>query len=234
MPWLDPRFEPGAHDNPTSMGEPGGRPSSSQSSRLVTGEATPLAIPPTPESQEPPEVGRWMGGMVAVSSPYAGGVHGPSVGDAFLNCRGSYTSSEPNSLLIKASCPAVPISFGVAYSRGILGPGVLCWGCRCQSGYLEPSVEDVAMPVTFAWFCLCFCASCHSNGSCMLRPLPWLSHHDGPRPLESTHTDIQWLVLGHSDRHGASAACRTPLAVIYQIALRHSASWECYSRYSTR
>ena len=92
-----------------------GRPSNSRSSRLVTGEATPLARPPMPESPEPPEVGIWMGGMVAVSSPYAGSVHGPGVGDAFLDCRGSYTFSEPNSLLIMASCPAALISFGVAY-----------------------------------------------------------------------------------------------------------------------
>ena len=113
VPWLDPRPEPSARDNPTSMGEPGGRPSSSWSSCLVTGEATPLARPPTPESPEPPEVGIQMGGMVAVSSPYAGSVHGPGVGDAFLDCRGSYTFSEPNSLLIMASCPAVLISFGV-------------------------------------------------------------------------------------------------------------------------
>ena len=97
VPWLDPQPESSSHDNPTSMGEPGGRPSSSQSSRLVTGEAMPLVRPLTPESPEPPEVGRRMGGMVAVSSPYAGGVCGPSVGDAFLDCRGSYTSSEPNS-----------------------------------------------------------------------------------------------------------------------------------------
>ena len=74
VPWLDPRPEPSAHDNPTSMGEPGGRPSSSQSSCLVTGEATPLVRPPTLESPDPPDVGRWMGGMVAASSPYAGGV----------------------------------------------------------------------------------------------------------------------------------------------------------------
>ena len=97
MPQLDPQPEPGAYDNPTSMGEPGGRPSSSQSSHLVTGEATPLVRPPMPESPEPPKVGRRMGGMVAVSSPYVGGVHGPSVGDAFLDCRGSYTSSKCNS-----------------------------------------------------------------------------------------------------------------------------------------
>ena len=97
MPRLDPRLEPSAHDNPTSMGEPGGRPSNSQSSRLVTGEVTPLARPPMPESPDPPKVGRQMGGIVAVSSPYAGGVRGPSVGDAFLDARGSYTSSEPNS-----------------------------------------------------------------------------------------------------------------------------------------
>ena len=115
VPWLDPRLEPGARDNPTSMGEPGGRPSNSQSSCLVTGEATPLAMPPMPESPDPPEVGRWMGGMVAVSSPYAGGVHGSGVGDAFLNSRGSYTSSEPNSLLSLASHPAALISLGVAY-----------------------------------------------------------------------------------------------------------------------
>ena len=99
---------------PLPWASPGGRPSSSWSLRLVTGEAMPLARPPMPESAESPEVGRQMGGMVAVSSPYAGGVHGPSVGDAFLDCRGSYTSSEPNSLLIMASRPAVPISFGVA------------------------------------------------------------------------------------------------------------------------
>ena len=128
VPWLDPRPEPGARDNPTSMGEPGGRPSSSQSSCLVTGEATPLMRPPMPEFPEPPKVGRQMGGMVAVSLPYAGGVRGPGVGDAFLDCRGSYTSSEPNSLLIMASCPAVPISFGVAYGQGTSGLGVLHWG----------------------------------------------------------------------------------------------------------
>ena len=97
VPWLDPRLEPGARDNPTSMGEPGGRPSNSQSSCLVTGEATPLARPPTLESPDPPEVGRQMGGMVAVSPPYMGGVHSPGAGDASLNSRGSYTSSEPNS-----------------------------------------------------------------------------------------------------------------------------------------
>ena len=128
VPQLDPWPEPGARDNPTSMGKPGGRPSSSWSSCLVTGEATPLVRPPMPESPEPPEVDRWMGGMVAVSSLYAGGVHGPGVGDVFLNCKGSYTSSEPNSLLIMASCPAAPISFGVAYGRGTSGPGILCWG----------------------------------------------------------------------------------------------------------
>ena len=70
MQWLDPWLEPGACDNHTSMGKPWGRPSSSRSSRLVTGEATPLVRPPMPESPEPPEVGRRMGGMVAVSSPY--------------------------------------------------------------------------------------------------------------------------------------------------------------------
>ena len=115
IPRLDPRPVPGARDNPTSMGEPGGRPSSSQSSCLVTGEATPLARPPTPESPDPPEVSRQMGGMVAVSSPYVGGVRGPSVGDAFLDARGSYTLSKPNSWLSLASCPAVLISLGVVY-----------------------------------------------------------------------------------------------------------------------
>ena len=96
MPRLDPRLESSARDNPTSMGKPGGRTSSSRSSRLVTGEAMPLARPPMPESPEPPEVGRRMGGMVAVSSLYTGGVCSPGVGDAFLDCRGSYTSSELN------------------------------------------------------------------------------------------------------------------------------------------
>ena len=128
VPWLDPQPEPSARDNPTSMGEPWGRPSSSRSSSLVTGEATPLARAPMPESPEPPEVGRQMGGMVAVSSSYAGGVHGPSVGDAFLDCRGSYTSSEPNSLLIMASRPAAPISFDVAYGQGHIGAGSLALG----------------------------------------------------------------------------------------------------------
>ena len=97
VPQLDPRPEPGACDNPTSLGKPGGRPSNTQSSCLVTGEAMPLARSPTLESPDPPKVGRWMGGMVVVSSPYAGGVYSPGVGDAFLNARGSYTSSEPNS-----------------------------------------------------------------------------------------------------------------------------------------
>ena len=125
---LDPRLEPGACDNPTSMGEPVGRPSNSRSSCLVTGEAMPLVRPPTPESPEPPKVSIQMGGMVAVSSPYTGGVHGPGVGDAFLDCRGSYTFSEPNSLLIMVSSPVALISFGVVYGRGISGLGVLCWG----------------------------------------------------------------------------------------------------------
>ena len=52
MPQLDPQPELSAHDNPTSMGKPRGRPSNSRSSCLVTGEATPLARPPTPESPE--------------------------------------------------------------------------------------------------------------------------------------------------------------------------------------
>ena len=68
-----------------------------------------------PESPDPPEVGRWMGGMVVVSSPYVGGVQGPGVGDGFLDARGSYTLSKPNSWLILTSCPVVPISLGVAY-----------------------------------------------------------------------------------------------------------------------
>ena len=97
VPWLDPQLEPGAHDNPTSMGEPGGRPSKNRSSCLVTGEAMPLARPPTPESPDPAEIERQMGGMVAVSSPYTGGVRGPGAGDATLNFRGSYTSFKPNS-----------------------------------------------------------------------------------------------------------------------------------------
>ena len=115
IPQLDPWPEPSARDNPTSMGEPGGRPSSSRSSHLVTGEAMPLGRPPMPESPDPPEVGRRMGGMVVVSSPYAGGVRGPSVGDAFLDTRGSYTLSKPNSWLSLVSCPAALVSLGVAY-----------------------------------------------------------------------------------------------------------------------
>ena len=104
VPWLDPQPEPSAHDNPTSMGEPGGRPSISWSSRLVTGEATLLVRPLMPESPDPPEVGRRMGGMVVVSSPYMGGVQGPGLGDAFLDARGSYTLSKPNSWLSLVSC----------------------------------------------------------------------------------------------------------------------------------
>ena len=115
VPRLDPQPEPSAHDNPTSMGEPGGRPSSSQSSRLVTGEAIPLARSLMPESPDPPKVGRQMGGVVVVSSPYMGGVRGPSVVDAFVNARGSYTLSKPNSWLSLASCPAARVSLGVAY-----------------------------------------------------------------------------------------------------------------------
>ena len=88
MPRLDPQMVPGARDNPTSMDKPGGRPSSSRSSCLVTGEAMLLARPPMPESLEPLEVGRWMGGMVVVSSPYVGGVRGPGVGDAFHRLQG--------------------------------------------------------------------------------------------------------------------------------------------------
>ena len=64
----------GAQEIPTSMGEPGGKPSSNQSLCLVTGEAMPLARPLALESPDPLEVGRWMGGMGVVSSPYAGGI----------------------------------------------------------------------------------------------------------------------------------------------------------------
>ena len=115
IPQLDPQPEPSAHDNPTSMGGPGGRPSISQSSHLVNGEAMLLARPAMPESPDPPKVGRQMGGMVVVSLPYVGGVRGPGVGDAFLNARGSYTLSKPNSWLSLASCPAALVSLGVAY-----------------------------------------------------------------------------------------------------------------------
>ena len=71
---LDARLEPGTQEIPNSIGEPGGSPSSNWSSCLVTGDATPLARPLTPESPEPPEVGRWMEGMIVLSSPYAGDV----------------------------------------------------------------------------------------------------------------------------------------------------------------
>ena len=65
---LDPQPDPGARESPTSMGEPGGRPSNNRSSRLVTGETTPLARPPTPGSPDPPVVGKWIGGIVVQSS----------------------------------------------------------------------------------------------------------------------------------------------------------------------
>ena len=68
-----------------------------------------------PESPDPPEVGRRMGGMVVVSSLYTGGVRGPGVGDAFLDTRGSYTLSKPNSWLSLASYLAALISLGVTY-----------------------------------------------------------------------------------------------------------------------
>ena len=77
---LDPRPEPSAQEIPTSMDKPGSRPSSNRLSRFVIGKATPLARPPTPESPDPLKVGKRMGGMVVVSSPYTGGVRGPSVG----------------------------------------------------------------------------------------------------------------------------------------------------------
>ena len=51
--WLDPLPDPGAWKSPTSMGEPGGRPSNRQSSCLVTGKATPLARPPMPGLLDP-------------------------------------------------------------------------------------------------------------------------------------------------------------------------------------
>ena len=168
VPWLDPQPEPSAHDNPTSMGKPRGRPSSSWLSRLVTGETMPLARPPMLESPDPPEVSRWMGGMVAVSLLYTGGVQGPGVGDAFLNARGSYTLSKPNSWLSLASRPAALVSLGVVYGWGTSGPGVLHWGWRCQCGYLASSMEDVAIPVTLACSCLFLCASWQSSGSRIL------------------------------------------------------------------
>ena len=62
----DPQPEPSARDNPTSMGEPSGRPSNNRSSCLVTGEAMPLARPPMPESPDPSETEAdgWYGGGV--------------------------------------------------------------------------------------------------------------------------------------------------------------------------
>ena len=102
---LDPWPEPSAWESSISMGEPGGRPSSNLLSHLVIGKAMPLVRPPTSESPDPPEVGKWMGGMVMVSSPYTGGVRGPGAGEAFPNAKGLNTLSKPNSLLSLVSCP---------------------------------------------------------------------------------------------------------------------------------
>ena len=99
---------------PPPWASPGGRPSSSRSSRLVAGEAMPLVRPPMLQSPDPPKVGRRMGGMVVVSLLHTGGVQGPGVGDAFLDARGSYTFSKPNSWLSLASCPVALVSLGVA------------------------------------------------------------------------------------------------------------------------
>ena len=55
---LDPQPESGAWKAPTSMGEPGGSPLSRRLSRLVTGEDTLLAKPPTPELLDHPELGK--------------------------------------------------------------------------------------------------------------------------------------------------------------------------------
>ena len=122
---LDTQLEPDAQEMTTSMGEPGGIPSSNWSSCLVTGKAMPLARPLTHESPDPPKVGKWMEGMVMASSPYAGGVQGPGVGEVFPDAKGLNTLSKPNSLLSLASCPVVSVSLGVAYSQGTSGPVVL-------------------------------------------------------------------------------------------------------------
>ena len=106
------------------MGKPGGSPLSRQSSCLVTGEATPLGRLLTPESLDPPELGKVMGGMGVVPLAYAGSVCGPVVEDAVLDAMGSYTSSKPNSLLRAASLLVASISLGMAYGRGTSGPAI--------------------------------------------------------------------------------------------------------------
>ena len=67
------------------------------------------------------------------------------------------------------------------------------------------------------------------------RPLPWLfSCHVGPRPPGSTHTAIQWRVLGSLKWHSTSAACWTLPVAICQTMLGRSASFRCCSRYAAR
>ena len=138
---LDPWPEPGAQEIPTSMGEPGGRPSSNQLSRFVIGKATPLARPPTPESPDPSEVGKWMGGMVVVSSPYAGGVQGPGVGEVFPDARGLNTLSKPSSLLslsphLVSSVCSIQLwniwvrSLAARLGNPVLVPGIVGRGCH--------------------------------------------------------------------------------------------------------
>ena len=83
---------------------------------MVIGKGMKLARPPIPESPDLPEVGKWMGGMAVVSSPYAGGIRGPGAGEAFPDAKGSNTLSGPNSLLSMVSCLAVSASLGEAYS----------------------------------------------------------------------------------------------------------------------
>ena len=46
-----------------------------------------------------------------------------------------------------------------------IGAGSLALGLTVPEWILESSVEDVTMPITFACSCLCFRASCRSNGS---------------------------------------------------------------------
>ena len=100
----EPILEPGALESPaslepTSMGKPGAKLSSLQSSCWVTGEVMPLERPTKLELLEPSVAGNVMGGTAKAVSAYAGGVLAPGVEEANLETRGLNSSLYPKLLV---------------------------------------------------------------------------------------------------------------------------------------
>ena len=117
----EPILEPGALESPaslepTSMGKPGARLSSRQSSCWVTGEVMPLERPTKLELLEPSVAGNVMEGTAKAVSACAGGVLEPRVEEANLETSGLNSSLYPGSSFKVSLSITVLTSLGMVYA----------------------------------------------------------------------------------------------------------------------